>query len=480
MILLVKTSVGRYDKVGYRLPLGLLYVTTYLRQHGVSARLLDVRVNRRWEKDLAEALPETEIVGLTCMIGPEVSNSLKMARLVKRKKPDVMVVFGGAHPTLVPEQALQSPHIDVVVRGEGERPMLDLAAGRPLSEIGGISYKRSAASGRVEVVHNPPQELLRPEEIPVPDYSLVDMTRYAAMSYGGERGLSIQGSRGCPYSCGFCYLGQSARSSWRGIPVETVLKNIDILVREHGARTIFFVDDNVAANPSRFLDLLKAIRQRPYHVNLAFQGIRIDSLERFSDDTFHLLQESGVRGLDVGVETLDERYLRTVDKRLRPAQILSTLERLEALDFNLKINFIAGLPGQTQEEIDFDVEQALMLEQKHKNSYILYNLYMPFPGTRMYPAALEAGFSPPEDFEGWSIFAGTSWMNKHSWFQDDLRNYLQNLALVFMFCNKNILTKVSNRGIRAIMKAYMPVARYRLEHRFFHLMIERKFSDFLD
>lgn len=479
MILLIKSSVGRYEKIGFRMPLGLLYIATYLKKHNIPSKIIDTRVNKRWEKELNQALEEANIVGITCMIGPEVKNALNIARFIKTKKPNITIVFGGIHPTLMPEEALKKSCIDIVVREEGEKPMLEIANKRPLPEIRGISYKKIINS-KEKIIHNPPQELLKPEEIPIPDYSFIDMDKYSATSYYGEKGLSIQASRGCPFSCGFCYHSNFVHRPWRAFPIDNVLKNIDILVKEHGANTIYFVDDNAAVNQKRFLEILRKIKQKPHKINLAFQGIRIDTLEKFTDEIYELLRESGVKSLDIGVETFNEKYLKMIDKHLKPKQSLLALERLERLDFNLKINFIAGFPGQTKEEIDLDIQQAKKLERKHKNSYVLYNIYMPFPGTKLYSEALKAGFKPPRNFEGWSIFAGTSWMKEHSWFPVEIKKYLQDMSFLFLFSNKNILTKVSNKTIKTLAKIYLPLARFRLRYKFYHFMIESKLAEFLD
>ncbi|MFH1445588.1 MAG: radical SAM protein [Nanoarchaeota archaeon] len=474
-VLLVQSSAGRYEKLGTRMPLGLLYIATYLKKNGIDARIIDTRINSGWKKELLNELKTADIVGTTCMIGHQVTEALKIARFVKAEKPDTMVVFGGVHPSIVPEEALKEDSVDVVVRGEGEKQFLELAKKRGMSEIKGISYKEKGS-----IKHNPVQTLLKPEEIPIPDYSLLDMSKYSSITYAGEKGLSIQGSRGCPYRCGFCYNEDFNCGTWRPFPIDTVLKNIDVLVNDYGAKTIYFVDDNVAANPDRLYELLKKIKEKPYKINLAFQGLRIDALEKFTDEVFDLLYESGVRSIDIGVETLNERLLKKVDKHLTPEQIIRVLKSVEKRNFNLKLNFIAGLPGQTEKEIKEDIEAAQKLARKHKKSYILYNIYMPFPGTKLYDDCLKAGFRKPLNFEEWGIFTGTSWMKKHSWLPPKTRKYLEDTSFLFLFSNKNILSKVSNKFARFAISVYQPVAAFRLKYKFYHFLIERKLAELLD
>ena len=476
MILLIQPGSGRWEKIGFRMPLGLLYLATFLKKHGILAKIIDTRVNLNWKREISGSLHENDIVGITCMIGPQVKNSLEIARYIKEVRPNTTVVFGGIHPTLVPEQALREECIDIVVRGEGEKPFLEIARHRQLSEIRGISFKDPCKIIR----HNLLQEKLNPEDILIPEYSFLDMSKYSSTNYSGEKGLSIQTSRGCPYSCGFCYNSDVNCRSWRPFSIEKVIDNIDILVTRHGAKTIYFVDDNVAADQKRFLELLKIIRGRPYKLNLAFQGVRIDALERFNDEIFSLLRESGVRSIDIGVESLNQGLLRKIDKHLTPDQILRTLEKIEKKNFNLKLNFLSGLPGQSKEEIKFDIGEAKKLARRHKNSYIVYSIFMPFPGTKLYREAIEAGFREPSSFEAWSVFAGTSWMRRHSWFSKKTINHLENMHFLFLLSNKNILTKVSNKFTKVLLRLYQPIANFRLQNKIYFFMAERKLTELLD
>ena len=479
MIFLIQPSAGRWERLGTRMPLGLLYIATYLKKYKISSKIIDTRINKSWEKELFGELKEGDIVGITCMIGPQITNAIKIAQNIKAKKPGITIVFGGMHPSIVPELAIKESYVDIVVKGEGEKPLLELAKGLDLSKIKGIYYKIKEGS-QYKIVKNPAQKLMKTDEIPIPDYSFLDMKKYSSVNYYGERSLCIQGSRGCPYACGFCYNEPFSSAVWRPLSIDKVLKNVDILVNEYGAKTLYFVDDNIAVDPNRFLELLKKIKEKPYKVNLAFQGIRIDAFEKFSDEIYILLRESGVKSFDIGIETLNNKILKNVDKFLTRDQILKTLEKLEKQDFIFKFNILAGLPGQTKEDIDSDIKEAIKISKKHKNSYVLYNIYVPFPNTKLYSEAVKSGFIPPPTFEAWGAFAGTSWMEKYSWFPKKIRKYLQDVNFLFMFSNKNILVKVSNKLVKNLVKAYYPIALFRMKYNFHFLMLEKKFSDLLD
>jgi len=234
MILLVQPSAGSLEKAGIRLPLGLLYLATYLKKRNIRATIIDARVNKHWKKELCEKLKFVDFVGITCFIGPMISYSIEIAKFIKKYKPEVKVIFGGVHPTLIPEKVLQMSEIDIVVRHEGEEPLCKIMSGKNLSDICGISYRDENG----KIVHNSDQKILPVDKIPIPDYSLVDLDKYSATTYFNEKSMSIMASRGCPYNCGFCYL--SNIESWRPFPVDVVVKNAKILIKNFNIKNFIF------------------------------------------------------------------------------------------------------------------------------------------------------------------------------------------------------------------------------------------------
>src|SRR5450756_2703781 len=141
-------------------------------------------------------------VGITAMSGPQIRYGLEFARRVHAAKPHVPIVWGGVHPTLLPEQTVASDFVDVVVRGEAEQvvgPLADaLAAGAPLDAVNGLTYKADGA-----IRSTPDADLIDLDTIPVElPYDLLELDRYPTLQAGR---VHIQTSRGCPSRCGFCY-----------------------------------------------------------------------------------------------------------------------------------------------------------------------------------------------------------------------------------------------------------------------------------
>jgi anaerobic magnesium-protoporphyrin IX monomethyl ester cyclase len=153
---------GKYKAPDPQVPLSVLHIAAMLKQDGFSVRILDMRLQdyRRYR------LGEPVFVGISCMSGMQIRYALEFARYVKQQNPRCPLVWGGVHPTLLPEQTASHELVDVVVRGEGELIVKDLAnhlsMGKPLSEVAGVTYKSEGV-----IKSNPDGEVINLNDIPI-------------------------------------------------------------------------------------------------------------------------------------------------------------------------------------------------------------------------------------------------------------------------------------------------------------------------
>ena len=173
-------------------------------------------------------------VGITAMSGPQIRYGLEFADRVRAERPGTPIVWGGVHPTLLPEQTAADPRVDVVVRGEGERvvgPLADaLAAGEPLDAVAGITFSAGGGNGSGPTVRSTPDAALVdldaiPVELP---YDLLPLPLYSTLQAGR---VHLQTSRGCPSRCGFCYNTAFNKRRWRGKSPERVVDEMEWLLR---------------------------------------------------------------------------------------------------------------------------------------------------------------------------------------------------------------------------------------------------------
>ncbi len=152
------------------------------------------------------------------MSGLQIKYALEFARYVRCKIRSSPLVWGGVHPTLLPEQTASNDFVDIVVRGEGELIIKDLAnalsSNEPLDAVAGITYNFNGL-----IKNNPDGKIIDLDDEPIAlPYDLLQMDKYPSLKSGR---FHIQTSRGCPHRCGFCYNTNFNKNRWRGKSCQT-------------------------------------------------------------------------------------------------------------------------------------------------------------------------------------------------------------------------------------------------------------------
>jgi len=226
-------------------PLGVAWLAAVLEQDGHEVKVLDAHAERL---DVEAVTPwirargPFELLGITATT-PLIGNALEIARRLKQMWPHACVVLGGVHPTVLPVEVLGEPAVDLVVRGEGENTLREIAAEKPWETIQGISYRRQG-----QVVHNPDRELIRDlDSLPLPAYHLLPMDKYRPAAGAAKRtpATSVLATRGCPGRCTFCYRIFGDRLRFRS--GAKVAEEVKLLQERYGIREICFYDDTFTA-----------------------------------------------------------------------------------------------------------------------------------------------------------------------------------------------------------------------------------------
>jgi len=163
-------------------PLALLQASIFVEKE-FSVKIIDQRTVKRWDRELSNAIGrDTLCVGLTALTGEMINNALDVSRFVKESS-DVPVVWGGVHPTILPEQTLANEYIDIVVVGEGEYTCLELVKvleqRGSLKNIKGIAYRE----GSEIIVTEPREPIIDLDKLPYADWDSLPMHKYFAQIY---------------------------------------------------------------------------------------------------------------------------------------------------------------------------------------------------------------------------------------------------------------------------------------------------------
>ncbi len=348
------------------------------------------------EQTLAEAKSCDQVVIHTST--PSFANDCKVAEAIKKQKPETIIAFCGAHTQVLPEQTLKgSWAIDYVSRKEFDFVFAEVAEGRPLEQVQGITYKKrnpkDAAPGRngEQIITNPDRPLIPNLDVlpSVMDVYKRDLTiENYAIGYLLHPYISLYTGRGCPALCTFCLWPQTigghtyrTRSAQSVVDEMTRAKEMFPQVKE-----FFFDDDTFTANPRRAIEIGKGLNAK---------GITwsCNARANLGYDTLKQLKDAGLRLMLVGYESGNDHILENIKKGVSTEQMLKFTKHCRDLGILIHGTFILGLPGETRETIKKSIEFAKTLDVFS----IQVSLAAAYPGTELYNQAIANGWMKQQE-----------------------------------------------------------------------------------
>lgn len=391
LLLVNPTIVAKREHVH----IGLGTVGTYVKLHSPhEVRILDFMIFRRtWRERLQQVLEEyhPDLIGMYIST-PYAGAACQVAQEIKRLAPKIPVLAGGHHPTLSPDDTMTEPAFDMLIIGEGEKPMVTLldtmAAGRSLDEVPGL-WRRDG-----DVIHKIPKTtLLETESMPGVDWSLHDEETLRANFYFWGI-LPVMASRGCPARCSFCSITNLQRlySGERFLrfrnPVEVVAEiEADYeRYRDWGLRIIYFYDLNFLVNPRWLRQFTDEYKRRGLNRKLMWSAYT--RADHVNPDTLESLRDSGCVNLRVGVEAANP-FMRNVlyEKDVSQETLLDALRQIKSLGISTTGYFMAGGPGERPEWL----MESLELVKREGVEFPVFFLYKPLAGTDILDRAEELG-----------------------------------------------------------------------------------------
>jgi len=336
-------------------PLGTLYVGASIERAGHEVEIADLR-DREPNVDL---IPEAEWYGFSATTA-EIEDCKLLAGLLKERDPKCKTVVGGPHATYLPEDCL--PYFDHVVRGEGERAVVDLVEGKVGERV--VAYPVEPDLDRIPF---PAWHLL-------PEDRAFSRTLFVGERYGvGPRSAPVMSSRGCPWNCGYCGNWDRAiryRSPWN------LVAEIRELADRYGVRHYRFVDDNFILNRKRLLKIAELLE--PLDVRFRAHG----RSELMSREVARALVRAGCEEFAFGVETADQRVLDLVNKRERVEDHRRAIKMVKEAGMRAKTYWMVALPGETWETVELN--KRFMREMGgHIDKWTL-SVFCPFPGCEIF------------------------------------------------------------------------------------------------
>ncbi|MDP8233315.1 MAG: radical SAM protein [Candidatus Saelkia tenebricola] len=298
----------------------------------------------------------------------------KIIKSLKKISKDIIVVLGGVHPSTMYDQMFKYfyNYIDFIIQSEGESSFYNLCnaleSGWDYTDISGLVYK----TGESEIKANPVTEKISNlDDLPMPDYS------YASKKIKDSGFAYLITSRGCPVNCSFCstssFWGQNVRMN----SPERVGEEVDYL-KSMGAKRIFFHDDTFNLGIERTINLAEILKTKDieYAISCRVRPVNEEMIAR--------LVESGCKHITWGVESLSEKMLKVIEKKITKEEVKNAFDICAKYSDKMSTGafFCVGVPGETEETID----ESIKYLNKHIRSThgpgasMLYVL----PGTKIY------------------------------------------------------------------------------------------------
>lgn len=373
--------LSRYIPVGIPVAIGCL--SAYLEKHDIRCRVIDEEIIDITPSVLREAVSSLEkpyIFGISCLTA-HVGRGYQLARMIKTEFPDSTVIFGGLHPTTIPEEALNTGAVDYVVRGEGEELLLQLhralrGVGDP-TKILGISYKRGG------VIFSNPEAPLIPDinDIPLFPYHLFEHPKY-------DMGF-LTTSRGCPYRCSYCSQRLLTGTTYRAKSAEKIIEELDILVYRYHQKAVVFYDDNFCLKPRRVHELCDYIINNNLSdkVQLSVQTRADNLLYQGGEDLVRHMSEAGFTHVGFGMETGVQRLADLIRKDETVECHLEATRLCQKYGMDVSHFMIFGLPTETES----DREESYRVVEGAKVVATKYNNLIPYPGTPLWNELKDSG-----------------------------------------------------------------------------------------
>ena len=386
----------------YAMPLGLLAVGSAARDRGAEVRIFDARIDPRAEERLLDEADEAHCVGVTVFSGSPIKSALRLSRRLKERFPELPVVWGGWHPSILPEQCVASGAVDAVVIGQGEGAFADLVEAIDDRDRWPVIAGLCLPGRETPAVRSPSRPLTDMNLFPPADYDLLDVESYFERK--GSRQIDYSSSRGCPYRCTFCADPIIFRSKWTGLKTGRILEELLRLDARYRIDEVFFLDDDLFASLKRIQSFTEAFIEAG--TRFGWKGTaRADELCRLPESFFDRLRVSGCRRINIGAESGSQKVLDRIKKEYRADEIITAGRRAANAGIAVTYSFITGFPGET--DADFQATLEMIKKLRSISSELEVNLfhYSPYPGTELI-AELEArGARTPERLEEWADFS---------------------------------------------------------------------------
>lgn len=376
-ILLINPNYGAAERGRRRYgrswpPLDLLNAAALLKQAGHDPVLYDLRARPELAAHVETETRKADLVVLqTTPLDRWQCPDLNINALsdLLAVLPLEKLIIAGTHGTVRPDYMLRMTGAQAVIRGEPELTVLDVCeSGGNLNNIASLSF---ISVGKT--IHTNLRAPLDLNDMPVPAYELIKPGHYGYELTGDKMGV-LETSRGCPFQCSFCLKSMYGKGV-RYKSSERVVSEVEHVVNEWGAESLYFIDLEFTLNRAHVLDICRGLKDAGLDVKWCCQT-RVDAVD---SELLEAMKDSGCVLIHFGLETGSERLLRETGKGINLKQVSDAFSICRRLKLNTAAFFLFGLPGETRK----DRRETMALCRRIKPDYASFHIASPYPETKL-------------------------------------------------------------------------------------------------
>ena len=455
-------------------PLGILALSSPLLRAGYQVRIVDSTITPDFQKRVLEEMKDALCLAVSLVTGPMIKETAQIARAVKQLYPEKPVVLGGWHPSLLPDQTLAAPFVDIVVKGQGEDAFLEIVqrieAGESLRGVAGAGYKEN---GRL--VFNAPRALKAIADLPPKAYHLADFDAYERVC--GRRWAMYESSLACPFNCAYCTNEGVYGRKWNALDADQVVEETADLVSRYGLQLLWIVDDNFMVDHDRAVRIADGLLRRGVKFDWSVQS-STNLTVRLTVEELKLLRRAGLSQIAHGAESGSQKVLHAMNKDFQKIDtIYEAADKLTQAGIRPSFNMIFAFPGEGEAELRESIRMVMNICRRYPGAEFWTNIFTPYPGAPVMQRAFELGIDVPKTFEGWADFfpryTRLPWLNgeKHQRLQT-IREYLR-----IAFNRVPIGVQRKHPLTRLVHELISVPARWRLDHHCYSFPFELWLKD---
>ena len=373
-----------YRVIAEYAPLGVLSLAAVLEREGLQPHVVDLNPiyydyvrSGRGEQFAFSAHVVRQLEALPCDVfgfGTICSSyplTLRLARELKRRRPEVVVVLGGPQASVVDVLTMKEfPFVDFILRGESEVTLPQLlgavsSGGAGLEAVGGLTYRRGG-----EVARNPNAPVVAElDELPLPAYHLFPHVR-------DGQNFPLEAGRGCPFACTFCSTNDFFRRRFRLKSPRVLVGQMRLIKQTYGVDTFDLVHDMFTVDRRKVLAFCEEVEESGEKLRWSCSA-RTDCLD---DELLDAMASAGCRGIFFGIDSGSERMQKILNKGLDIREAASRVARTQRHGIETTVSMIAGFPEETEEDMRASV-RFLGESLRYKKTTAQFHLLAPLAET---------------------------------------------------------------------------------------------------